>query len=214
MTIGAVGERGIGVGSTNRASWLSVILVADDAAPAWVSILSLVVSAVALLVSTGWALYTWRRTGEVLSVRGDLRPRLFQSARRRPVRAGQVFQVLTITARNRGRTPVQVYRLWLASKDTKKRSSFQCEERSATLPVTIEARNRVYWFVSPQTLGVLTKQHGNPLVVRPLIEWGPDHWKRGRILRIRVAEEHLPGQAPRFKSTLSYFDLKCVLKGE
>lgn len=150
-------------------------------------------------------MYTWRRAGEVLSVAGDLRWPMFQAAKRRPVRAGQSFGLLTITARNRGRTPVEVHRLWLASKDMKKRSSFRPAPPSASIPVTIEARNRVKWFVSPESLGVLTKQHGNPLVVRPLIEWGPGNWKRGRVLRIRVGEEFLPVQAPRFKSSAGYW---------
>ncbi len=142
-----------------------MLAAANDAAPGWVSIASLALSALALLVSTGTGLYTWRRSGEMVSVSGDIRLPLFQGAHRRPVRSGEIWGPLTITATNRGRTPVQVHRLWLTSKDTKKRSSFQREERSAPLPATIEARNRVHWYVSALTLGVLTKQYGNPLRV-------------------------------------------------
>lgn len=191
-------------GPPDRASWWSVIVAANSSGPNWASIVALVVSLFTFAWSTAWAVYTWRRTGEALRVRGNLRLPLFQAGGGRPVRSGQAFGVLTITARNRGRAPVQVHRLFLASKDTKKRSTFQLGDASDPLPVTIEARNRAQWYVPPQTLGVLTKTFGNPLVVRPLIEWGPGNWKRGRILRIRVGEEHLPGRAPRFRSTLTY----------
>ncbi len=100
---------------------------------------------------------------------------------------------------------MKVHRLYLASKDTKRRSTFERTDRSADLPVTIEARDRVQWYVDPRMLGVLTKTHGNPMVVRPLIEYGPGNWKEGRVLRIRIREEHLPGAAPRFKSTFGYW---------
>ncbi len=120
-----------------------MITAASDPAPAWVAFAALAVSVLALLVSTAWGVFTWRRTGEVLALVGDIRAPLFQSGHRRPVRAGEVHTVLTITARNRGRTPVEVHRLYLASKDTKRRSTFERTERSADLPVTIEARDRV-----------------------------------------------------------------------
>jgi hypothetical protein len=181
------------------------MLAAEDAAPAWVSYASLAISVAALVVTTLWGVYTWRRTGEVLTVGGDIRAPLFQSPRRRPVRVGGIHSVLTISARNRGRTPVQVHRLYLASWNTNLRSRVQLAERSPEpIPVTIDARDRVHWFIAPETLGVLTKSHGNPLVVRPLIEYGPSVWKRGRLLRIRVGEQYLLGNAPPFRSTLGY----------
>jgi hypothetical protein len=172
------------------------------------SYVSLAISIAAILLSTAWGIYTWRRAGEVISVGSDIRAPLFQSPRRRPVRTGPIHSVLTITARNRGRTPVQVHRLYLASKNTKLRTSIHekaLANGSAGLPGPIEARDRVHWYVSPSWLGVVAKQHGNPLVVRPLIEYGPGNWKRGRLLRVRIGEEYLPGNAPRFKSTLGYW---------
>jgi len=181
------------------------MLAAEDAAPAWVSYASLAISVAAFVVVTLWGVYTWRRAGEVLTVGGDIRAPLFQSPRRRPVRVGEIHSVLTISARNWGRTPVRIHRLYLASGNTKKRSRFELAEGSPELfPVTIDARDRVRWFVAPETLGVLAKTHGNPLVVRPLIEYGPSVWKRGRLLRIQVGEQYLPANASRFKSTLGY----------
>jgi hypothetical protein len=182
-----------------------VLATSNSAAPAWVSYVSLGLAAVAILVSAGMSYSTWRRTGEVLSVRGDLRLPIFQGGGRRPARSGETFGVLTITAVNRGRTPVEIHSLWIASKDGKLRTRpMSLAPSSATLPVTIDARNRVQWYVAPETLGVLTKRRGNPLVVRPLIEWGPGNWTRGRVLRIRVGEEYLPGMGAHFKSTLGY----------
>jgi hypothetical protein len=181
------------------------MLAAEDAAAAWVSYAALAISIAAILVSTWWGIYTWRRSGEMLTVSGDIRAPLFQSPRRRAVRVGEIHSVLTISARNRGRAPVRVHRLYLASRNTKKRSGVQLAEGSPErLPVTIDARDRVRWFVAPETLGVLAKSHGNPLVVRPLIEYGPSVWKRGRLLRIRVGQQYLPGNAPPFRSTLGY----------
>jgi hypothetical protein len=179
------------------------VRTAAEGAPAWVSYAALGVSALALVFTTGLGIFTWRRSGALLSVVGDLRAPLFQGwGRRRPARAGEPL-ILTITVRNRGRTPVKVHRVFLGSRKGG-RSGFGFEEQSDELPVTVQGRDRARWYVSRRQLGVLAKHHGNPLVVRPLIEWGPGYFKRGRRLWIRIADEDLPGAAPRFKSTLGY----------
>jgi hypothetical protein len=138
---------------------------AEDTAPAWITYASLVLSIIALAVamlSLGWAIYSWQRGGEVVSVSGDLRAPLFQSGSRRPVRAGEAHSVLTITAYNRGRSPVRVHGLHLADHDLKRRSQVQLEAHSDNLPAAIAARDRARWYVHPRTLGVLTKQRGTP----------------------------------------------------
>lgn len=179
-------------------------LVASNGPPAWLTYISLGLSIVAFFTSMGWGIYTWRRNRDVLVVSGDIRAPFFHN-RRRPVRAGELHTVLTLTANNRGRSPVRVHNVYLASKEMNKRSKFSLTEGSDPVPHWIEARDRARWYVTPETVGVLAKQYGNPLVVRPLLEYGPDAWKRGRLLRIKVGEGHLPGHAPRFKSDFGYW---------
>lgn len=43
----------------------------------------------------------------------------------------------------------------------------------APIPTIVKDRNRVLWYIEPRTLGVMTKQGGNPLVIRPVLESGP-----------------------------------------
>jgi hypothetical protein len=172
--------------------------------PSWVSVVSLAVSMAALLASVLWGWFIWRRAGESLSVSGDLRPPLFQGARNRPVRVGEALGVVTIMAANRGRTATEVHSLWLVTKGGVRIKFPHLEEGSASLPATLGARNRAYWYLSPQALGLITKQRGNPLVVRPLVESGPGTLTRGRWLRIAVRDEHLPGLGQHFRPTINY----------
>jgi hypothetical protein len=166
--------------------------------------LSLVISIVALASSWGWGWYRWRRTGDDLKVAGDLRAPLFQSAHTRRVRAGvSTLGGLTVVAVNRGRTSTEIHKMWLVDTNGR-RTSCSLGERSAPLPVTVGARNRVYWYVDARTLGVMTKQGGNPLVVRPVMESGPGTLTRRRKMCIAVADEHLPGAGQRFTPTLAY----------
>ena len=106
-------------------------------------------------------------------------------------------------AANRGRTAIEVHKMWLV--DAKgRRITVERREKSAPIPTVVKERNRVHWYVEPRTLGVLTKQGGNPLVVRPVIESGPGVLTRGRKMWIAVADEYLPGQGQQFTPTLAY----------
>lgn len=169
------------------------------------SYVALILSVVSLIVTTVWAVYTWRRAGEVLKLKGDLRPRFAGHViGKRQRRAGAVVGLVTITAENHGRTPATIHRLWLASKSRKQRSTVAFANGSAPLPVVVNARDRVTWFVKAEDLGVLAKRYGNPVVVRPLIEWGPGRRTHGRVLRIALPEKFLPGNAARFKPSIAY----------
>lgn len=166
--------------------------------------LSLILSIVALVSSWGWGWYTWKRSGEHLVVAGDLRAPLFQSAHARRVRAGAVnLAGLTIVAANRGRTATEIHKMWLV--DVKgRRTSCSRTEKSAPLPTMAKERNRVNWYIESRTLGGMTKQGGNPLVVRPVIESGPGALTRGRKMWIAVANEYLPGAGQQFTPTIPY----------
>lgn len=166
--------------------------------------MSLVISLVALASSWGWGLYTWRRSGEDLIVAGDLRAPAFQSAHSRRVRAGvSNLTGLTIVAANRGRSSTEVHKMWLVDEKGQ-RTSCSRREGSAPLPTIVKERNRVQWYIEPRMLGVLTKQRGNPLVVRPVIESGPGVLTRGRKMWIAVADEYLPGAGQHFTPTVAY----------
>lgn len=166
--------------------------------------ISLSISILALVTSVGTGVYTWRRSGEVLTVRGDLRAPLFQSANRRRVRAAPItLGGLTVVAANRGRAEAEIHRLWLVDA-TGARTSCQLAERSAPLPTMVKARNRVTWRIDAGTLGVISKARGNPLVLRPVIEAGPGVIVRGRKMWIAVPDEFLPGHGQHFTPTLVY----------
>lgn len=182
----------------------TVVAASPSAAPAWVSYAALLVSIAALVVSTSWGWWSWRRNGELVRVGGDLRAPFLQGARYRPVHSGQPPGAVTLTVRNIGRSDVTVHRVLMASPKRTVRSTFQPTGSSASIPVLIKARDRARWYIDQGTLGVWTKQRGNPLVMRPLVEYGPGKWKAGPVLRIRVSNDDLPGAGQPFRSTLSY----------
>ncbi len=170
----------------------------------WVDIAALFIAGVSLLASTAVAVVTWVRAGEIIRVRGDVRPVIFQPGARRPMRAGAVFGVVTITCKNFGRTDVEVHALRFVAKKSGATISTQLGERSDPCPITVPARGRATWFVPAGGWGVMTKQQGNPVVVRPVVEYGPGKKASGRTLRVAVRDSDLPGAGQHFDSSLGW----------
>ena len=123
----------------------------------------------------------------------------------RPVHAGMIVGFINGDVPEPGRSPVTIHRLFFTTR-TSTQKSVQVTENSPTPkpPVTLEARGQAVWHIGPRMLGVMTKQRGNPMVVRPVVEYGPGDQARGRRLWIGVPQNHLPGGAPRFKPNCLY----------
>ncbi len=177
---------------------------AAGGAVGWVDVAALFIAGVSLLTSAAVAVVTWVRAGEIIRVSGDVRPVIFQPGARRPLRAGTVFGVVTISCKNFGRTDVEIHALRFVATRSGATITTQLGEQSDPCPITVPARGRATWSVPARGWGVMTKQQGNPVVVRPVVEYGPGKKARGRKLRVAVRDDDLPGAGQHFQSSLGW----------